>query len=101
MRVIPPKGFADVRNEDRRPQTNTTVKVLARPGDAYAIYFNRGTGAELDVELPAGNYGAEWVNTKNGRVEKDEAFNHGGGTRTMSSPAYSEDIALRLTRKKQ
>jgi len=52
----------------------------------------------LGVDLPAGAYRAEWVNTLTGDVDKEERFRHGGGTRTLTSPAYAEDIALRLSR---
>ena len=52
----------------------------------------------LVMDLPAGAYRAEWVNTLNGDVEKEERFRHGGGPRTLTSPAYAEDIALRLRR---
>ncbi|MBI5477313.1 MAG: hypothetical protein HY906_00570 [Deltaproteobacteria bacterium] len=48
------------------------------------------------MELPAGSYRAEWVNTKNGNVDKTEDFAHGGGNKTLASPGYSEDIALRI-----
>jgi len=74
-----------------------TVRALAEPGKAYAIYVNGGTRAELALELPAATFRAEWVNTKTGRIEKAETFRHAGGSRTVGSPAYSEDIALRVT----
>jgi hypothetical protein len=46
--------------------------------------------------LPPGSYTAEWVGPRTGRVEKAERFAHAGGTRTLASPAYAEDIALRV-----
>ena len=75
-----------------------TARCLADPGRAYAIYVNGGTRAELVLDLPAGDYKAEWINTKSGNVDRTEAFSHTGGRRTLSSPAYAEDIALRLKR---
>jgi dienelactone hydrolase len=81
-----------------RAPAQATVRVLAEAGQAYAIYVNGGTRAELLLELPAGGYQAEWVNTKTGVVETADKFNHAGGTRTVVSPAYSEDIALRVRR---
>ena len=75
-----------------------TVRALAEAGQAYAIYVNGGTHAELVLEFPVGNYKAEWMSTKTGRVEKTETFSHAGGRRTLSSPEYSEDIALRVMR---
>jgi hypothetical protein len=82
---------------DSSPE-KAVVRVLAEPGKAYAIYLNGGTQAELVLELPAGTYRAEWVNTSTGEVEKAEAFQHPGGNRSLSSPAYAEDIALRVKR---
>jgi hypothetical protein len=74
------------------------VWVLAEVGTAYAIYINGGTGAELELELPAGVYVAEWVNTKTGGIDKAETFTHAAGQKTLTSPTYSEDIALRVLR---
>ena len=50
------------------------------------------------LDLPAGDYQAEWVSTKTGQVEKTEDFTHAGGNRRLISPAYVEDIALRVKR---
>ena len=72
--------------------------MLAEAGRAYAIYVKGGTEAELSLELPAGAYSAEWVNPRTGRVEKGETFRHEGGDRTLASPVYVEDIALRVKR---
>ncbi len=74
------------------------ARVLAEAGQQYAIYLNGGSQANLQVDLPAGAYGAEWVNTKTGNVDHAEAFDHAGGARTLASPAYSGDIALRIVR---
>jgi len=75
-----------------------TARALAEPGRAYAIYVHGGTRAELALELPAGSYKAEWLNTKSGQIEKAETFSHTGANRTVSSPIYSEDVALRVIR---
>jgi hypothetical protein len=83
---------------DSRVPAKTTVQVLADVGKAYAIYVNGGTQAELVLELPAGNYHAEWLNTKTGAIEKAEKFDHAGGIKTLISPTYSDDIAVRLNR---
>jgi hypothetical protein len=80
------------------PQARTTARALAEVGRAYAIYVNGGTQAELVLDLPAGSYTAEWVNTKTGQVDKSEQFKHGGGNKAVTSPAYVEDIALRVKR---
>jgi hypothetical protein len=85
-------------SDGSRPPVKATVRVLAETGKAYAIHVNGGTQAELVLELPAGLYKTEWVNTKTGVVEKAQTINHAGGTRTVVSPAYSDDIAFRAMR---
>ena len=55
--------------------------------------------AELSLDLPKGKYKAEWVNTKTGAVDTAEDFDHDGGPRTLVSPAYEEDVALRIKAK--
>jgi len=77
---------------------NVTARALVQKGIDYAIYINGGDVAELVVELPSGVYTEEWINTKTGRTERKEKFRHGGGERTLHSPKYLEDIALRIQR---
>jgi hypothetical protein len=87
-----------------------TARALAEPGKQYAVYVlvpfpakketpraeAKGRKADLELDLPAGAYRAEWVNTKTGAVEKSEDVKHAGGARTFASPAFDDDIALRV-----
>jgi len=75
-----------------------TANALVENGRAYAVYINGGSKAQLQVELPKGKYSAEWINTKTGKTDKDETFDHSGGNRTLKSPEYQDDIALRILR---
>jgi len=70
--------------------------VLAKEGEAYAIYLHGGKQATLMLDVPAGRYRAEWVNTLNANVDKTEEVTHGGGALTLGSPEYKEDVALRV-----
>lgn len=88
------------------------ARILAAPGRAYVLYLHHGRersgggakyavdptpqSARLSLDLPAGSYRAEWIDTKNGKVAKRENFSHRGGPRTLASPQYNEDIALRV-----
>lgn len=74
----------------------TTARALVEPGKQYAVYLNGGTKAELKLELPAGKYVAEWVDTKTGKTAGSERLDHAGGVVVLRSPAYVEDIALRV-----
>ena len=75
-----------------------TIRCLAEPGKAYAIYINGEGPTELVLDLPAGTYGSKWVNTKTGRIEEAKTFAHDGGARTLASPEFIDDIALSLKR---
>lgn len=79
---VPPKGAA---------------YALADSGRAYAIYLHGGNRAELGLDLPAGKYQAEWVDTRTGEIVAGQSLDHGGGRAIVRSPGYSEDIALRIT----
>ena len=72
------------------------TQALSAPGRQYAIYV-RGEGrSRLTLELPAGRYREEWVDTKDGRIVKTEAWDHAGGRRSAESMPYVADVALRL-----
>lgn len=91
--------FAHMKPDATHPIISSNVgavHVLSKHGKEYAIYLYGGTQAELTFDLPAGRYRAEWVNTLSGNVDKAEDISHGGGALTFSSPAYKDDVALRL-----
>jgi hypothetical protein len=56
-----------------------------------------GQPTRLVLTLPAGKYRAEWVDPKTGK-STSEALNVAGGGAdvTLTTPAYEQDIALRL-----
>jgi hypothetical protein len=84
--------------ERGKPPPAPTARVLAEVGRQYAVYVRGGTGAELTLDLPEGSYRAEWVSPRTGKGEQTEDFKHAGGDRTLTAPAYTEDIALRIKR---
>jgi hypothetical protein len=73
------------------------ARALGAPGKCYALYLTGGTQANLTVNLPAGAYIGQWLDPRSGLVTQviDE-FTHAGGTMTLASPNYSEDVVLRL-----
>jgi hypothetical protein len=73
-----------------------TARALVENGRAYVIYINGGSEAQLQVELPKGKYTAEWLNTKTGKIDMSETFDHTGGNRILKSPIFQDDIALRI-----
>ena len=88
-----------------------SVRVLAEPGTSYAIYIGprdprqalkgtpRSHSATLALELPAGNYRSEWVNTLTGVIQQRDGHSHQGGRLVLASPTFAEDIALRVERR--
>ncbi len=60
----------------------------------------QATPAELKLALPAGDYQAEWIEPKTGTASASENFQHTGGEKILSSPAFTEDVALKLTNRK-
>jgi len=74
------------------------ARALGAYGKAYALYLRGGSQADLAINLPAGTYSGQWIDTKTGAVAASiTEFVHAGGPRTLVSPTYSEDIALRIT----
>jgi hypothetical protein len=83
-----------------------SARVLAEEGKQYAVYIHEPQkkntkpgpkgSAEVVLKLPKGAYLAEWVKTKDGTVAARQQFDHAGGNRTLSSPSFEIDIALRV-----
>ncbi|TWT81195.1 hypothetical protein CA13_26430 [Planctomycetes bacterium CA13] len=88
-----------------------SVEALGNPGEAYAFYLHvplpskpqdlsrllrDNIEANITVDLPSGAYRAEWVDTKTGKVAKQQSIVHEGGKRTLTSPRFSNDVALRI-----
>ena len=52
----------------------------------------------LDVDLPRGQFKAEWINVLDGSIARKDAFQHSGGNKSLAAPEYQDDIALRIVR---
>jgi hypothetical protein len=72
---------------------------MERPGKVYAIYF-RGSDqprrTRFAMDLPRGNWQAEWMTPRDGTAEKPPSFTHPGGGWLTETPMFTEDIVLRL-----
>jgi hypothetical protein len=106
--TMAPKNLAKVVSED------WTVRVLAEPGEQYAIYVHAPLPQKpqqiedhrridvqitLEIELPKGHYEFEWLNTKTGQFNPGAPFEHPGGMKQLRSPQFDDDIALRIVRR--
>jgi hypothetical protein len=50
--------------------------------------------SEIGLDLPAGRYRAEWVDPKTGKIVSDETLEHSGGRKSLTVPAFDDDLAL-------
>jgi hypothetical protein len=66
---------------------------------ARAVYVRGDGRTALTLELPPGRWTEEWVDTRTGAVARSGALAHDGGRRTLESPPYETDVALRLVRR--
>ena len=78
--------------------SGSSPRVLSNPGREYAIYLDGNGPAELQLDLPQGNYSAVWLNVRTGSTERTEDFHHVGAIKRLSAPTFSGGIALRIVR---
>ena len=72
------------------------VYINVERGRAYAICLVGSGPTELTLELPEGVFRAEWIDPRDGSIDKTEDFTHGTGPRRLQSPVFYHDIALRI-----
>ncbi len=77
---------------------SATARVLAELGQQYVVYLKGGTQANLQLELPSGQYAVQWFHPDSGAAEVAHPVQHDGGILTVESPEYQEDLALSLRR---
>lgn len=75
-----------------------TAYCLAEAPNAYAIYACGFGEMMLYLDIPAGKYKVEWLNTKTGRIDKSEQIDHDAGELKLTGPKFEKDIALRIVR---
>lgn len=100
------------------PTSQVFHRAITETGKQYALYIHHsrdrrgvpgawytvvpGTYQEkVVISLPAGNYKADWVDPARGVTVTSESFQHEGGNRTLQTPTYKVDIALRIKREGQ
>ena len=92
-RQRPRAGRARQGNGDLRPET----AAHHREGHCREACPPTGTPSALQIELAAGEWRAEWVDTMTGSVVRTDSV-RGGGVRAITPPDYRADIAVRLRR---
>lgn len=91
----------------------TSIRLLAEPGRQYAAYIHHSappawkdkkkanTGAfvaDLTIDVPGGEFRAEWFEPATGEALGANDIRHAGGPLALSTPRHAQDIALRLVR---
>jgi hypothetical protein len=67
-------------------------------GEAFGVYLWGDGRTTLTLDLPAGSWREEWIDTRTGETRKSGTHALAGGRLQVTSPAYDGDIALRLRR---
>lgn len=88
-------------------------QALARPGHEYAIYFHvplknkakdlsvqlkSNVKAVVTLDLPAGEYEAEWVDPLTGETRERTKWQQPADHHELTTPVFDIDIALRIVR---
>lgn len=89
------------------------TRALTEPGKAYAVYvrvalpdqpqdasapLHESAEGRLTVNLPAGSYEVNWLDTLTGAATGLDRMEHAGGELSLQSPMFSNDIALRIVK---
>jgi len=86
--------FADMTLTARSRKAVEAQIKLESPGGEGGQLRMKSDEVEVQLELPAGAYTAEWVDTKTGSVLRRESLEHPGGRRALRAPAFDDDVAL-------
>ena len=73
------------------------AQVLAKPGEAYAIYLPKATpSGKLDLSGAEGEFDLRWYNPRTGEFQGDARTTRGGSTVTLGTPPTepNEDWAV-------
>jgi len=77
---------------------STEIYGLSGKMQDYALYLISRTDTAavsvFDIDMPAGSYTINWVDTKTAEKSSAEINDHAGGWVTITSPSYTQDIAL-------
>ena len=79
-----------------RSSPGAHVRAASAGGRQYAFYVRGDGDTLLALDLPAGQWRAQWIETRTGRVIEEATLRHEGGRRELRSPRYDGDVALRL-----
>jgi hypothetical protein len=70
----------------------------AGDGSAVGVYLWGDGRTTLTLDLPAGAWREEWIDTRSGEARKTAVLAHAGGRLEFAGPRYEGDVAVRLRR---
>jgi len=70
--------------------------VLAESGKQYALYFHGSPGEEVILDLPKGEYEAEWINVLSGKTIRQFSTESAGEETKFPVPPNQAELALRI-----
>jgi hypothetical protein len=71
-------------------------EALVEPGKAYAVYLDAPLTGDLEMDVPAGDYEATWIDAVTGETLRTANVRHDGGRLRLPAPAYAHEAAVRL-----
>ncbi|HZL34453.1 MAG TPA: cellulase family glycosylhydrolase [Tepidisphaeraceae bacterium] len=69
---------------------------LADKGRAYAGYIHGAGCKQVELAIAPGAYKVEWIDVKSGKVREKQEVDFGERHETLTVPAYTQEIALRI-----
>jgi hypothetical protein len=93
-------SLADLRPDSQTIQHAAGVipQALSDTNGHFAFYFDGKGPMEVNLNLPSGEYSAEWISVSTGETTKREKFQYRGGEKQLQAPQCEPEIALRLMR---
>ena len=87
IRMVPDPGVVEGDEE----------YTLAEPGKQYAVFLRNSGGKTLRLNLPQGEYAANWLDSVQGVETSVIEFPHPGGVKELQVPeAFTNGVALRV-----
>ena len=78
---------------------DTLAEASQALGEDLGALIHAGPKEQLALGIPPGRYRAEWLRPTDGRTVRTDTHDHPGGSLVLTTPIFSEDLALHLAAK--
>ena len=78
---------------------HAVTRALSDGGSLVLAYLDGDGPSRVTLALGDGSYDAEWIDTDTGQVVRSDEVRPVSGRATLQSPPFTEDMALRITRR--